>query len=84
MQDPQTHKVTDFFSFYALESSVIKSSKHSVVRAAYLFYYASESAFETGPDAQKNLKVRLNALMHDALIIAKKVWISQISPFIRE
>ncbi|KAI5809768.1 acyl-CoA N-acyltransferase [Peziza echinospora] len=73
VEDPKTHKVTDFFSFYALESSVIQSSKHSVVRAAYLFYYASETAFETGPDAQKNLKVRLNALMHDALIIAKKL-----------
>ena len=64
-------KITDFFSFYLLESSVI--GKKETIRAAYLFYYASETAFSKSPDAKKELKVRLNALMHDALILAKKV-----------
>lgn len=64
-------KVTDFFSFYCLESSVIKSPKHSAIRAAYLFYYASEVGLKEPVD-RTALKTRLNALMGDALILAKK------------
>jgi len=70
VEDPQTKKVTDMFSFYALESSVIGNKKHDLIRAAYLFYYASEVAF-TG--TRKDLKVRLNELINDALILAKEV-----------
>jgi len=70
VEDPDSHKVTDFFSFYNLESTVIGNKKHSVVKAAYLFYYASEVAF-SGDEAK--LKTRLNALMKDALILSKKV-----------
>jgi len=72
VEDEKTHKVTDCFSFYALESAVIQSSNHASIKAAYLFYYASETAFEEGPDARKHLKARLNRLIHDALILAKK------------
>ncbi|KAF2755065.1 Glycylpeptide N-tetradecanoyltransferase [Pseudovirgaria hyperparasitica] len=61
-------KITDFFSFYCLESTVIASSKHKVVRAAYLYYYATETAFGNDQDA---LKTRLNELMNDALILAR-------------
>ncbi|KAL2133811.1 hypothetical protein VTI74DRAFT_1617 [Chaetomium olivicolor] len=64
-------KITDFFSFYCLESSVIQSTKYSSIRAAYLFYYASDVAF-SAPDDRAALKTRLNALMADALILAKK------------
>ncbi|KAK4121928.1 N-myristoyl transferase [Parathielavia appendiculata] len=64
-------KVTDFFSFYCLESSVIQSQKYSSIRAAYLFYYASEVAL-TAPDDRSALKTRLNALVADALILAKR------------
>jgi glycylpeptide N-tetradecanoyltransferase len=70
VEDPQTKKITDFFSFYNLESTVIGNKKHSVVKAAYLFYYATEVAFEKD-DAK--LKTRLNSLMKDALILSKKV-----------
>ena len=63
-------KITDFFSFYCLESSVIGNAKHGNVRAAYLFYYATEVAFENN---ERLLKERLNLLMNDALILAKKV-----------
>ena len=63
-------KITDFFSFYCLESTVIASSRHKVVRAAYLFYYATETAFK---DNQDELKTRLNLLVKDALILAKRV-----------
>ncbi|KAF1913745.1 acyl-CoA N-acyltransferase [Ampelomyces quisqualis] len=69
VEDAQTKKITDFFSFYNLESTVIGNKKHNVVKAAYLFYYATEVAFEKD-DAK--LKTRLNSLMKDALILSKK------------
>jgi glycylpeptide N-tetradecanoyltransferase len=69
-------KVTDFFSFYCLESSIIRqvSHSHKIIRAAYLYYYASDVAFE---DDSFKLKKRLNELMKDALILAKKVSIQR-------
>jgi len=68
----QEGKITDFASFYCLESSVIgdMSKKHEKVRAAYLYYYATELAFA---DKEKGLKERLQGLIGDALIEAKKV-----------
>lgn len=63
--------ITDFFSFYCLDSSIINHSKHKVIRAAYLFYYATEVGLATPLD-KKALKTRLNELMADALILAKK------------
>lgn len=76
VEDPNSHKLTDFFSFYCLESSVIGNQKHDNIRAAYLFYYATETAFEQG---EKQLKERLNLLMMDALILAKKVSAHDVS-----
>ncbi|OCL00735.1 peptide N-myristoyl transferase [Cenococcum geophilum 1.58] len=70
VEDPKTRKITDFFSYYLLESTVIGSKKHKVVRAAYLFYYATEAAFDKDKSV---LKTRLNALVKDALILAKNV-----------
>ncbi|KAF2876863.1 acyl-CoA N-acyltransferase [Massariosphaeria phaeospora] len=67
-EDPNSKKITDYFSFYNLESTVIGHKKHDVIKAAYLFYYATEAAFE---DDMSLLKARLNALMRDALILAK-------------
>ncbi|KAK3317816.1 acyl-CoA N-acyltransferase [Cercophora scortea] len=64
-------KITDFFSFFCLESSVIRSQKHKAIKAAYLFYYATESGLTTPLD-RGVLKVRLNALMADALVLAKR------------
>ena len=75
VEDPKTKTITDFFSFYCLESSVIGNQKHDNVRAAYLFYYATETAFA---ENEKGLKERLNALVFDALILAKKVNIPDI------
>ncbi|KAJ9605153.1 glycylpeptide N-tetradecanoyltransferase [Cladophialophora chaetospira] len=64
-------KITDFGSFYCLESSVIgeMSKKHEKIRAAYLFYYATEHAFNP---KEKGLKERLLQLGQDLLIEAKK------------
>jgi len=65
-------KITDFGSFYCLESSVIgdMSKKHPNIRAAYLYYYATEHAFNP---KEKGLKERLLVLINDLLIEAKKV-----------
>lgn len=76
VEDKDTHQITDFFSFYSLESSVIQNEKHSNVRAAYLYYYSTETAFA---ENEKGLKERLQLLINDALIIAKKV-ISLFTP----
>lgn len=38
--------ITDFFSFYNLPSSVLGNEKHDTLAAAYLFYYASDAAFD--------------------------------------
>ncbi|KAH6657093.1 acyl-CoA N-acyltransferase [Truncatella angustata] len=64
-------KITDFFSFYCLESSVLRDSKHKVVRAAYLFYYATETGLGDNVD-RESFKTRLNALMSDALVLCKR------------
>ncbi|KKY19079.1 putative peptide n-myristoyl transferase [Diplodia seriata] len=71
VEDPSSGKITDFVSFYCLESTVIKDQGRGnrVVRAAYLYYYATEVAF-TGD--QKELKARLNGLIKDVLTLAKK------------
>ncbi|OKL61424.1 Glycylpeptide N-tetradecanoyltransferase [Talaromyces atroroseus] len=67
VEDAQTQKLTDFFSFYSLESSVTSHSKHDKIRTAYLYYYAS--AFSSTEDG---LEARLEILINDALIVAKK------------
>ncbi|KAG2201399.1 hypothetical protein INT46_010393 [Mucor plumbeus] len=66
-------KITDFFSFYSLPSSVIGNPKHSTLNAAYMFYYALEVDEELS-DVQKDkfITKRLNDLVNDALVLAKK------------
>lgn len=49
---------------------MIGHSKHSKVRPAYLFYYASSVGLNT--ENSSLLKQRLNSLINDALILAKK------------
>lgn len=66
-------RITDFFSFYTLESTVMNNAKHDTIRAAYMFYYATDVAFARGAADNSALKKRLNALIRDALILAKKV-----------
>ncbi|KAK3313140.1 acyl-CoA N-acyltransferase [Apodospora peruviana] len=70
VEDP-SGKMTDFFSFSCLESSVIKSTKHKSIRAAYLYYYATETGLTTPVD-RSALKTRLNALIADALVLANR------------
>ncbi|CEI95551.1 Putative Glycylpeptide N-tetradecanoyltransferase [Rhizopus microsporus] len=74
VQDPETKKITDCFSFYSLPSSVIGNPKHNTLNAAYMFYYAIDLSTHEDKDKQhKYIKKRLNELAHDALILAKKV-----------
>ena len=74
VEEPETSRITDLVSFYSLESSVIanegKTDGSETLKAAYLFYYASETAFA---DQEKGYKERLNGLLGDALVEAKKV-----------
>lgn len=70
VEDPSSHKVTDFFSFYSLASTAIASTKYKYVNAAYMYYYASEAAFDSD---KSKLGIRLNLLLKDTLILAKKV-----------
>lgn len=66
-------RVTDFFSFYRLNSTVIqKSGGEDTVRAAYMFYYGTESAHVEQKE-NEILKPRLNAMVKEALILAKQV-----------
>ncbi|KAI0517093.1 acyl-CoA N-acyltransferase [Xylaria bambusicola] len=66
------HKmITDFVSFYCLESSVINHPKHSNIKAAYLFYYATEVGLAKPVD-KGLLKARLNSLVSDSLVYCKQ------------
>lgn len=71
VEDPTTKNLTDFFSFYALESSVINHNKHKSIRAAYLFYYATEHGL-SNEMPHNEYTIHLNSLINDALILAKK------------
>lgn len=62
-------KISDFFSFYSLPSSIIGNTKHKKLTAAYLFYYGTETAFNNNLSAYE---ARLKELIGDALILAKK------------
>ncbi|KAI0549609.1 Glycylpeptide N-tetradecanoyltransferase [Xylaria curta] len=64
-------KITDFVSFYCLESSVINHPKHTNIKAAYLFYYATEVGLAEPLDKDA-LKARLNALVSDSLVYCKQ------------
>ncbi|EEY17822.1 glycylpeptide N-tetradecanoyltransferase [Verticillium alfalfae VaMs.102] len=69
--EDENKEITDIFSFYCLESSVIGNTKHQNVRAAYMFYYASKVGLAE-PFDKDALKVRLNSLAADALVLAKR------------
>ena len=53
-------KITDFFSFYSLPSTVMSHPTHNLLNAAYSFYNVATTVSWTD-------------LMMDALIMAKKV-----------
>lgn len=81
IQDPVTHEITDMVSFYSLPSTIMQHPKYDVLNAAYMFYYATDCIFSAGGSAdakdhdakeQAKLSERLNLLVRDLLIMAKK------------
>jgi hypothetical protein len=72
LQNPETHKITDFFSIYYLPSTILHNAKHGTLDAGYLYYYATDVAFEDGADDDGRLKDRLQTLIGDALVIANQ------------
>ncbi|EPQ58305.1 N-myristoyl transferase [Gloeophyllum trabeum ATCC 11539] len=74
VEAPSTRRITDFFTFYSLPSTIIDNPKHNLLEAAYLFYYASETAFasDSEEDVERDLKKRLTDLIGDALVIANE------------
>jgi len=72
IENPETRKITDFFSFFSLPSSVIGNVKYSVLDAAYLYYYATETAFEPQAEESGALRRRLEDVIKDALIVASE------------
>lgn len=88
IQDPETHRITDFFSFYSLPSTALKVSPTVTIDAAYLYYIATElpaSAAGTSannvaatwdkesPETRAHIKQKLVRLVWDALTLASKV-----------
>lgn len=59
-------KISDMFSFYGLESTVLGNDKYDTIKVAYAFYYAT-----TSTASEKELKDRLCTLFQAALILAK-------------
>eukprot|EP01098_Paradermamoeba_levis_P004576 TRINITY_DN1959_c0_g1_i1.p1 TRINITY_DN1959_c0_g1~~TRINITY_DN1959_c0_g1_i1.p1 ORF type:complete len:412 (-),score=110.65 TRINITY_DN1959_c0_g1_i1:26-1261(-) len=58
VEDPTTHKITDFTSFYTLPSTIIGNTKYKTLKAAYSYYNVA---------TKHDLKVLIN----DALTMAK-------------
>jgi glycylpeptide N-tetradecanoyltransferase len=71
-KNPDTGKITDFFSFYSLPSTVINNSTYPILEAAYLYYYATETGLQTGDNQEEGVKQRLLSLIGDALVIANE------------
>ena len=69
-QNPETHAITDFFSFYTLPSTIVSHPRHSILEAAYLYYYATDTAFVENADELGLVKRRLTELIGDAIILA--------------
>ncbi|KAH8116866.1 N-myristoyl transferase [Phellopilus nigrolimitatus] len=69
VENPQTHKITDFFTFYSLPSTIMRSPKYDLLEAAYLFYYATDVALQEDTEDGR-VKKRLQEIIGDALIIA--------------
>jgi glycylpeptide N-tetradecanoyltransferase len=70
VENPETKRITDFFSFYSLPSTIINNVKYGVLEAAYLFYYATEAGIEPQGETSGRLRKRLQELINDALVIA--------------
>ncbi|GMG19305.1 unnamed protein product [Ambrosiozyma monospora] len=77
VENPETHKITDFLSFYILPFTVLEDTKYDSLNAAYLFYYATDADFGKGDrfskEATAALTKRLESLVSDGLVLAKNM-----------
>ncbi|KAL4961202.1 acyl-CoA N-acyltransferase [Aspergillus stella-maris] len=70
VEDPETGEIADMLSFSTLESIYLQDGKPvGTIKAAYLYYYATVSAFS---EVNENLVERLTELIESALVIAKR------------
>ena len=67
-----TGKITDFFSFYSLPSTVIGNTTYPILEAAYLYYYATDTGLQGGEDSERLVKKRLYTLIGDAIVVANE------------
>lgn len=58
VEDPETKEITDYVSFYALNSSILEDEKYDLMNVAYCWYHCST-------------KTPLEKLLKDATIMAK-------------
>jgi len=70
VENPESHAITDFFSFYTLPSTIVSNPRHDTLEAAYLYYYATDTAFVEKADELGLVKRRLTELIGDAIILA--------------
>jgi len=59
VENPKSHKITDFCSFYTLPSSVLNNKQYNSLKAAYSFYNVATAT-------------PIKQLVNDALIMAQK------------
>lgn len=70
--DSDPEKITDFFSFYRINSTVLDNDKHDSIDTAYGYYYATTEGLDREYD-KKALTQRLKLLYQNALIKAKQL-----------
>ena len=58
LENPETHEIKDFLSFYHLNSSILKHDTHKTLRVAYCYYNVANT-------------VSMEELLRNSLIIAK-------------
>ncbi|KAI9452526.1 N-myristoyl transferase [Russula earlei] len=67
----ESRVITDFFSFYIMSSTIVHdTTRHDLLGAACLYYYASDTAFVERSDELGLSKRRLTELVGDAIIMA--------------
>ncbi|KAL4795259.1 acyl-CoA N-acyltransferase [Aspergillus venezuelensis] len=70
VEDPESGQITDMFSFFTIESTCLQDGKPvDTIKAAYLYYYATVSAFS---GVNESLDERLSELIGNALVVANK------------
>lgn len=60
VEDLHSKNITDFVSFYSINTSILNNPKYSILKTAYLYYYV-------------NTKTNLKDLIKDVLIEAKQL-----------